>query len=92
MRHFHKTTSRKKPKTLTLTEMWALYHLLEPAEPIRVVTIIQKVPPRQIEQAMQLLYGSSDVVTSGIGLLDHLYRGLEHNYFNDFLASVRRPR
>ena len=87
MKHSPRTTN---PKKLTLAEMWALYRILKPAGSIRVVSVIERVHPLQIAEAIRILYGSPKVVTSGFMLIDYLYRGLEYNHFDDFLRVTRK--
>lgn len=80
------------PRRLTLSQMWELYRILKPAEPIRVPSIIKNVPPRQIAEAMKILYGSSGMVFNGLMLIHLLYKGLDYNHFTEFLKVTQRPK
>lgn len=90
MMRSRKTTDPKKPKHLTFDQMWELYRILKPAKSLRVINIIEQVHPLKIATVIEILYGSSDVVTSGIMLLDYLYTGLEYNHFDEFVRATRR--
>lgn len=72
--------------------MWQLYRVLKPAGSPRVLSIIENVHPLQIAVAVEILYGSAQVVTNGILLLHYLYKGLERNHFAEFVTATQRSK
>lgn len=87
MTPFPKNTN---PRKLNLTEMWELHRVLNTTKGDDLASIFKHTPPLQIATAMELLYGSSQVVTSGKQLVWYLMQGLNRNHFRSFLQSVRK--
>lgn len=86
------TDPNRQPRKLNIEKMWELYRVLKPAGSPRVLSIIENVHPLQIAVAIEILYGSAQVVTNGILLLHYLYKGLEHNHFAEFVTATQRSK
>lgn len=86
------TDPNRQPRKLNIGEMWELYRVLKSAGSPRVLSIIENVHPLQIAVAIEILYGSAQVVTNGILLLHYLYKGLERNRFAEFVAATQRSK
>lgn len=87
MMPFPKTTN---PRKLTITEMWELHRVLNTSKGDDLESILKHTHPLKIATAMELLYGSSDVVHTGPTLVWYLLQGLQRNHFRSFLKTVRK--
>lgn len=87
MTPFPKNTN---PRKLNLSEMWQLHRLLNTEHGDNLESILQHTHPLKIADAMELLYGSYEVVSTGKQLVWWLLQGLQRNYFSAFLKTVRK--
>ncbi len=87
MTPFPKNTS---PKILTLIEMWELHRVLNTSKGADLESILKNTHPLKIATAMELLYGSHAVVSTGEQLVWYLIQGLHKNNFHSFLETIRK--
>ncbi len=53
-------------------------------------SILKYTHPLKISTAMEILYGDSSFITSGMELLFHLQHGLDENFFTEFLMVTKK--
>ncbi len=65
--------------------MWELHRVLNTSKGVDIESILKHTHPLKIATAMEILYGSSDVVRDGMSLVLFLQLGMDKNYFQEFL-------
>ncbi len=86
MRLFPKTTTPRKPRHLTLAEMWELSRILKGTD---TVSILRDTHPGLLYHAMLMLYGDLRGITTGAHLFVCLDNGLKVNHYQTFLSVTK---
>lgn len=81
-----KTIAPRKPRQLTLSQMWELSRILK-GEDVNV--IIQSTNPGLLHHAILMLYGNTKGIESGAHLIVYLDNGLRANHFKEFLTAAK---